>query len=634
MMTANRKLTLVLAPAVCCAIAALVSFWVMDRTAQRQDRDGLAAIAKSQAQMIGAIMDADSTAGSVGRIPASLAAALGSSISIHRTGRMILGQLQGDRILLQDLSEQDGENLPGSIPLNSNFADPMRRALSGRSGAMTARDQNGNLVLAAYEPIQGRNLALVAKVDLAEIKGSYRHAGWKTAFAIFLAGIAGTALIVPIAGKAIKKPVDTPPDLTAEAIDGREADQALRSQWDRFLAAMENLPGLFYVTDLETHELLFINRGYSEALGTGPLGGKCFKEIYGYTQPCSFCTTGQLQAQQTPIAWEHCHPTFERDYFVTDQLLRQPDGRMAKLSLAVDITERKQLARGVLRADREMEAFISARTGDLKTRVEQEELLSEAMLNLADDLRIANETLHNTSRKLRAANSELESFAHTVAHDLRAPLRRVDGFCRAVIEDQGDQLDETGREYLDRASSATEKMGRLIEDILSLAKAAEGNLNKRTVDLSELAVRISEELRAEDQRSDARFVIQNDLTVMADPGLMQVVLENLLSNAWKFTSKQPSTTIEFGFESAENGSAFFVRDNGPGFDPARSTEMFGAFKRLHDQREFPGTGIGLASVKKIVHRHGGRVWANGREGHGATFYFTLSGKPVSGGSLH
>jgi light-regulated signal transduction histidine kinase (bacteriophytochrome) len=232
--------------------------------------------------------------------------------------------------------------------------------------------------------------------------------------------------------------------------------------------------------------------------------------------------------------------------------------------------------------------------------------------------------------ELRVANKNLEAFTYSVAHDLRSPLRALSGYGEALTEDYGDRLDETGRGYIERIVAATERMGALIDDLLLLAQVSRSEMSLGPVDLSQEVAAIAGELQASEPGRRVRFAIQDGVWVNADRTLIRTVLQNLVENAWKFTAKHDGAIIEFGTTAAEDGRVCcYVRDNGAGFDPAFVGKLFEPFQRLHSVIEFPGTGIGLASVQRIVERHGGRVWAEGVVGRGATFYFTLDAKQTS-----
>jgi signal transduction histidine kinase len=231
--------------------------------------------------------------------------------------------------------------------------------------------------------------------------------------------------------------------------------------------------------------------------------------------------------------------------------------------------------------------------------------------------------LARSNSQLEAANRELEAFCYSVSHDLRAPLRGIDGFSQALLEDYSKDLDETGRQHLERVRAAAQRMSALIDDLLQLSRITRTEIERQRVDLSEMARAVVQDLARLNKDRTVEFVIAPGLEAEADPRLMRTVLENLLGNAWKFTSRSPSARIEFGRTQANGESAFFVRDNGAGFDSAYAGRLFGAFQRLHAATEFPGTGVGLASVQRIIHRHGGHLWAEGAVNQGATFFFTL-----------
>jgi PAS domain S-box-containing protein len=235
-----------------------------------------------------------------------------------------------------------------------------------------------------------------------------------------------------------------------------------------------------------------------------------------------------------------------------------------------------------------------------------------------------NEDLKRRTAELEAANKELKTFAYSVSHDLRAPLRSINGFSSALVDHCWEKLDPRSRNDLQRVRAASQRMGQLIDDMLALSRVTRSEMRCSAVNLSALAESILAELQKSQPERRAEFFITPKLMVQADANLLRIALENLLGNAWKFTAKRPKAHIELGLTSHNGKSAYFVRDNGAGFDMAYADKLFGAFQRLHRVAEFEGTGIGLATVHRIIHRHGGAVWAEAEVEKGATFYFTLS----------
>ncbi len=233
------------------------------------------------------------------------------------------------------------------------------------------------------------------------------------------------------------------------------------------------------------------------------------------------------------------------------------------------------------------------------------------------------ERVRHRTAQLRAVNKELEAFAYSVSHDLRAPLRSMDGFSKAVMEDCGDKLDDQGRDYLKRVRRASQRMGQLIDDILALSRLTRSEMKYETVNLSAIAKNISQTLTESAPDRQVEWVIVEDVMVQGDAALLRVLMDNLLGNAWKFTAKHETAKIEFGLEERDDTLVYCVRDDGAGFDMEYADKLFGAFQRLHGVTEFEGTGIGLATVQRVISRHGGRIWAEAEVEKGAAFYFTL-----------
>jgi signal transduction histidine kinase len=270
--------------------------------------------------------------------------------------------------------------------------------------------------------------------------------------------------------------------------------------------------------------------------------------------------------------------------------------------------------------------------GDLSIRADttfSDEIgdLGRSFNEMTENLITARTSLEQKVRErtvqLEDLNKELEAFIYSVSHDLRAPLRSINGFSQAILEDYKERLDEQGRDYLNRIRAASQRMGQLIDDMLRLSRVTRVEMIIEKVNISEVAQVVAHELQKTEPERRVEFIIQKGISLKGDVNLLKIVLENLLDNAWKFTGKNPETRIEFGSMQRDGESVYFVRDNGAGFDMAYADKLFVPFQRLHSIAEFPGTGIGLAIVQRIVRRHGGNIWAEAEVGKGATFYFTI-----------
>lgn len=256
-------------------------------------------------------------------------------------------------------------------------------------------------------------------------------------------------------------------------------------------------------------------------------------------------------------------------------------------------------------------------TQDLESRVTQR---TEEVRRLNEDL---EGRVEERTAQLAAVNKELEAFSYSVSHDLRAPLRAIDGFCKALIEEHGEQFDPQACRYLERVRTGSQKMSRLIDDLIGLSRINRTGLRKEPISLTELGRSVVADLRDRDPLRKVNIEIADGLSARADARLTTIVLVNLLGNAWKYSAKRPDAQIALGQQNKESETVFYVRDNGAGFNMTYADKLFAPFQRLHPDSEFEGTGIGLATVQRIVSRHGGRIWAEGAVDKGATFYFTL-----------
>jgi PAS domain S-box-containing protein len=265
-------------------------------------------------------------------------------------------------------------------------------------------------------------------------------------------------------------------------------------------------------------------------------------------------------------------------------------------------------------------------TRDITDRKNAEQALRESEKRyrmMADKVIQRSREFQALNKQLEAINRELETFSYSVSHDLRAPLRNINGFTRLIMEDKAEQLDDETKDYMEKVCQNTNHMGQLIDDLLKLSRLSRKELRLEPVNLSQMAKDILHDLQAQEPQRQVEIHIQEGMCIQADIGLIRVALYNLLTNAWKFTGKKEKSVIEFGVTQMNDARTFYIRDNGVGFDMKYADMMFGAFQRLHDAREFSGIGVGLATVQRIVHRHGGKIWAEATVNQGATFYFSL-----------
>lgn len=315
------------------------------------------------------------------------------------------------------------------------------------------------------------------------------------------------------------------------------------------------------------------------------------------------------------------------------------------LELEEALFQRIQAENEVRSLNAELEQRVRERTADLELQSKELAESRQALMNLVEELKKTNEALSTGIRQreqaqeeisclnedlqrqklsLEATNRELESFSYSVSHDLRAPLRHIDGFSLALQDECLGQLDTNGQRYLLRIRKACQHMENLIDDLLNLSRLSRTPLQREQVNLSELAREIIEQLRLPEPDRQVGITVAEGVTVTGDATLLRSVMENLLGNAWKYTRKKEQPIIDFGATEQGGRTVYYVRDNGAGFDMAYAEKLFGVFQRLHKAEEFEGTGIGLATVQRIIHRHGGEVWAEAKVNEGATFYFSLN----------
>jgi PAS domain S-box-containing protein len=369
----------------------------------------------------------------------------------------------------------------------------------------------------------------------------------------------------------------------------KKMEEAIRESEEKFSKAFHSSPNIIAIIRLKDHRIIDINENYVDFTGYGR------EEVIGHD-------AAEFNSWVDNDKHERILKILEEEGRVRSEevLLRKRSGEINTALLSIELINIGG------------EPCMLSESIDI-TRLKRAE----------EDLKQAMSSLEQSSALLAATNKELESFSYSVSHDLRSPLRSIDGFSQALLEDYKDRLDEHGQEYLNRLRGASQKMGELIDGLLKLSRLTRSEMHQEKVDLSTLAEEITTRLQETQPERRAKFIISSGLTANGDSQMLRVLLENLLGNAWKFTSKIPQANIEFGSNNNGNRKAFFVKDNGAGFDMAYADKLFNAFQRLHDTAEFPGTGIGLATVQRIINRHGGSIRAEGTVGKGATFYFTL-----------
>jgi light-regulated signal transduction histidine kinase (bacteriophytochrome) len=301
-------------------------------------------------------------------------------------------------------------------------------------------------------------------------------------------------------------------------------------------------------------------------------------------------------------------------YIATRKL--QLDNSVTICAVITDLTERKAAEEELSKYRDHLEELVIQRT------LELEKTNQSLKKEIEERKKIEKELQHRTI-EAESANKELESFSYSVSHDLRAPLRVMDGFSEAIFLDYGDKLDEQGQDLLIRIRKASQKMSQLIDDTLKLSRVSRSDMNIEQIDLSEMAKSIASELKATQPERQVKFNIQPEVKTYGDRQLVRMALMNLMENSWKFTGRRRQARIDFGASEQDGKLVAFVKDNGDGFDMKYADKIFRPFSRLHSEKDFPGTGIGLATVQRIIHRHGGKIWPEAQKGKGVTFYFTL-----------
>jgi PAS domain S-box-containing protein len=444
--------------------------------------------------------------------------------------------------------------------------------------------QHFSRLYSAEDAARGRP---AAALEQARATGRFEEEGWRVRKdgSRFWA----SSIIAPVSGDRGLRGFSK---VTRDITERHRADEALRASEARFRERLELLPDGIVIVDVKGR-IVFANTQASHLFGYGP------QELLNQTV-------------------EVLIPESRRRVHADHRAIFTAAPRRRPMGVGLELAgQRKdggtfpvEISLSPIEADGETVVIAAIRDVTARRHADAE-------------IQRLNTDLTHRVAELAAVNRELETFSYSVSHDLRAPLRGIDGFGQALEEEYDDKLDDVGRDYLRRIRAATRRMGDLIDDLLNLSRVTRREMVQETVDLSTLARSVVAQLRRAEPARDVRVTIADGLVAQGDPHLLRIALENLLGNAWKFTGRAAQGTIALGATELDGTRAFFIRDNGVGFDMEFADKLFGAFQRLHGVKDFPGTGIGLATVQRIVTRHGGRIWAEAALGKGATFYFTL-----------
>ncbi len=540
---------------------------------------------------------------------------------LGETGEVLIAKKDGDAVLfLSPLRHRPGAALTERIPFSQHRAYPAHRAVQGENGSGVTIDYAGREVLAAWQYIPLLRWGLVTKIGVDEAFAPVA----RLKFFIHGAGVVVVLIGIVLAlwlSRTLTRPLLSL-QRGAEAIAAGDLDHRVGT------GAQDEIGQLSRSFDRMADSLvrdIAARKGVQARLREV---AETFRAILNATIESVLLID---RAGTVLMCNEVAARRFRRK-------INEIIGNCIYDFMPPDVAQaRKARADAVFRT-KEPVTFEDERQGTYFEHMvhpvidEQGEVASVAIYSRditarkrsEMEIRTLNDDLNHNVRRLEEANKELEAFSYSVSHDLRSPLRSIAGFSKALAEDHAGDLNPEGRDYLGRILSATQRMGRLIDDLLNLSRMSRAEMHGSRVNLSELAARVAARVRETEPSRQASFVIAPGLFAQGDEHLLTLALENIFGNAWKFTGKRDLAVIEFGATERKGRPVFFVKDNGVGFDAMHANKLFKPFQRLHNGQDYPGTGIGLATVRRIINRHGGSVWIEGEAGKGATVFFTLS----------
>lgn len=618
----KRILALIVVMASITISATVITMAVLYNAALKEKERDLIQAARSHARLIESIArfnQEQSANYPNGATPATLSQLKEGLSPLTGSNELTLAQRVGDDIVFLLRQKASRRYEPAPIPFSSPLAEPMRRALSGRSGLLVGLDYRNKRVLAAHEPIDILDLGIVFKIDMAEIQEPFIWAGVTASVISFLAIIVGAVAFFRVGEPMVR--------------ETREIARRFMNIFDSSAVAIWEEDFSFLYEELEQLRNVeiddlrsYLKRNKDEAWRLSRLVrvnhvNPAALKLYGASSVEDFLGSANKIFLSTPIDVfiEALNAIWEgREYFRSEASQRTLDGRDIVVIISMPIPK-----------DEEMRANVPVSIVDITAEKRATEKLRENESRIQEMNIELESRIKERTAQLEAMNKELEAFTYSVSHDLRAPLRAIDGFSEALLEDYGERLDGEAKQFLQYLREGSQEMALLIDDLLKLSRSTRGEMEKTLVNVSEIVLDMTAKLKKSNPGRNVTIDIAPDVVVLGDKRLLSTALQNLLDNAWKFTSKKPKARIEFGCERRDGRVVCHVRDNGVGFDEKYSDKLFEPFQRLHSQTEFDGTGVGLTTVQRIIARHGGRVWAEAEVGEGACFYFDLEGRDAS-----